>query len=88
MYRSKLVSEFSRQSTSSIAIDYNFSRITSNEKGICEMPLINADFADGGSLIFAGYCFHLKKKKKQFQAEVDMFRGIREFDSSASTEGV
>ena len=88
MYRSKLVSKFSRQSTSSIAIDYNFSRITSNEKGICEMPLINADFADGGSLIFAGYCFHLKKKKKQFQAEVDMFRGIREFDSSASTEGV
>ena len=80
MYRSKLVSEFLRQPTSSIAIDYNFSRITSNEKGICEMPLINADFADGGSLIFAGYCFHLKKKKKQFQAEVDMFRGIREFD--------
>ena len=88
MYRSKLVSELLRQPTSSIAIDYNFSRITSNEKGICEMPLINADFADGGSLIFAGYCFHLKKKKKQFQAEVDMFRGIREFDSSASTEGV
>ena len=54
MYRSKLVSEFLRQPTSSIAIDYNVSRITSNEKGICEMPLINADFADGGSLISAG----------------------------------
>ena len=33
------------------------------------------------------YCFHFEKEKKQFQAEVDTFRGITEFDSSASKEG-
>ena len=63
MYGSELVSDPPRELTSSIAIDYNFQRITSNERGICEIPLINADFADAGSLIFAGpTAFSLKKK--------------------------
>ena len=75
MYGSELVSDPPREPTSSIAIDYNFQRITSNERGICEIPLINADFADAGSLIFAG------------QGEVDTFRRITEFDLSASKEG-
>ena len=39
-----------------------FSRITSNEKGICEMPSINVDFADAGSLIFAGPIAISRKK--------------------------
>ena len=64
MYGSELVSDPPREPTSSIAIDYNFQRITSNERGIGEIPLINADFADAGSLIFAGpTAFSLKKKK-------------------------
>ena len=87
MYGSELVSDPPREPTSSIAIDYNFQRITSNERGICEIPLINADFADAGSLIFAGPTAFSLKKKKQFQGEVDTFRGITEFDLSASKEG-
>ena len=87
MYGSELVSDPPREPTSSIAIDYNFQRITSNERGICEIPLINTDFADAGSLIFAGPTAFSLKKKKQFQGEVDTFRGITEFDLSASKEG-
>ena len=62
-YSSKLVSDLSREPTLSIAFDYNFQRITSSGKGICEMPSMNADFADVGSSIFAGPTAISRKKK-------------------------
>ena len=63
-YSSKLVSDPPREQTSSIAFDYNFQRITSNGKGICEMPSMNADFTDVGSSIFAGPTAISRKKKQ------------------------
>ena len=65
------------------------------------MPSMNADFTDVGSSIFAGPTAISRKKKPvlvletsekqlkdlQFQAVADTFRGIAEFDLSASKDG-